>query len=43
MFTCRYDMVILKEYDFELSLSYHSSTIKYTAPRTEKGKIINFL
>ena len=35
--TGSFDMDIQKEYDFELSLSYPSSTIKCTAPKTEKG------
>lgn len=34
--TGSFDMDIQKEYDFELSLSYPSSTIKCTAPKTEK-------
>ena len=39
--TGSFDMDISKEYDFELSLSYPSSTIKCTAPSTGKGKKVS--
>ena len=39
----RFNKDLQKDYDFDLSLSYPSSTIKCTAPRTNKNKTVSIV